>query len=92
MLEPTQTFIDDILQELPKPKGVKSTLQRLTRPFTKDEVKGHIQRLEKVKSWFMFAMLNDTLGYTTRSYEEIQKLTEELTIDREAREAARRTR
>ncbi len=81
--------MDDILNGLPKGKGFKSALQRLTWPFSKDEVNEHVARLERVKSWFMFAMLNDSLGYTTKSYEEVNRLTERATLDQEQRKQNR---
>ena len=45
----------------------------------------HIARLERVKSWFMLAMLNDNLGYTTKSCEEVCRLTQQVTLDQEQR-------
>ena len=86
VLECTQKFVDDILKSLPETKGLKSALQRLSWPFSKSEIKEHISRLERVKSWFMFAMLNDTLGYTTESYNAVCKLTKEFKLDKEKRD------
>lgn len=85
VLKSTKQFVDDILNGLSKGKGFKSALQRLTWPFSKDEMNEHVARLERVKSWFLFAMLNDNLGYTTKSYDEVCRLTQQVTLDQEQR-------
>ena len=60
MLQATQGFLKDLLKDLERPKKhLKATLQSLAWPLTKAEVQGHIARLERVKSWFMFAMITD---------------------------------
>ena len=89
VLESTKKFVDDIIHGLSKAGRFKPALQRLTWPFTKTEMNEHIGRLESVKSWFMFAMLNDNLGYTTKSYEEICRLTKHVTLDQQQRQLAK---
>ena len=87
VLDSTKKFVNNILESLPETKGFKSAMQRLTWPFTKDEMNQHITRLERLKSWFMFAMLNDTLGYTSRSYVEACKMAEQFSLDKEQRQS-----
>ena len=82
----TRTFVNEILRGLSKAGKFKSAVQRVTWPFTKGKMKEHIARLERVKSWFMFAMLNDNLGYTTKSYEEVCRLTQKITLEQEQRQ------
>lgn len=85
MLESTQTFIADLLRGLPETKGIKSALKRFAWPWTKDQIKEHIARLERVKSWFMFAMLDDTVGQTTKCYNEVQRLARSFNREKKAR-------
>lgn len=60
MLEATRGFLQDLLKGLERPKShLKSAMQSLAWPFTKAEVQDHIARLERVKSWFIFAMITD---------------------------------
>ena len=77
----TTKCVDDILNGPSKNKRSKSAIQRLTWPFIKDEMNEHITRPERVKSWFIFAMFNGNLGYTNKSYNEVCRLTQLVTLD-----------
>lgn len=69
MLRATSDFLRDLLRGLERPKGhLKSALQSMAWPFTKDEVQEHIARLERVKSWFIFAMISDGVSVPLFSY------------------------
>ncbi len=60
MLQATQGFLEELLKGLERPKKhLKAALQSLAWPLTKPEVQEHVARLERVKSWFMFAMITD---------------------------------
>jgi len=86
MLESTQTFIKEIMKDIPETKGFKAALQRLSWPWTKDQIKEHISRLERVKSWFVIGILGDTMGQSTKCYDEVCEISKAITEDKQARE------
>ena len=58
------TFTENVIKELlarfnHTPSRFKSSVQRLTWPFVKDDVKRYIDRLERSKSWFILATTSD---------------------------------
>lgn len=87
ILTSTRKLVEDLLQRLQGQKGgIQSKMQSVSWPFKKDEFKEQITRLERVKSWFMMAMLNDNSNYTERTYEELRSLTKAMDLDRDKRD------
>ena len=62
VLSSTDTILKDLLARLDlKPSRFKWSLQRLTWPIIKDDVKGYIDRLERSKSWLILATTSDNM-------------------------------
>jgi hypothetical protein len=62
ILKATQRFLQDLFTSLERPRGhLKASWQSLSWPSSKGEVKEHIDRLKRVKSWFISAMMTDSL-------------------------------
>lgn len=62
MISLTGTTLNELLSRLDsKPGRLRSTLQRLTWPLVKDEVKLFVDRLERLKSWFVLATTSDNM-------------------------------
>jgi hypothetical protein len=62
MLCSCQIFIDGLLAGLERPTSrFTRAVQRASWPFTKEDVKEHVVRIGRIKSWFVFAMMTDNV-------------------------------
>ena len=62
MVSFTNEVVATLLRKLDiKPGRYKSTLQRLTWPLVKDDVKLYVERLERSKQYFILATTSDNL-------------------------------
>jgi len=60
------SFTNDVLKQLldrleTKTTRFQSSLQRLSWPLIKDDVKLYVERLERLKQWFILSMTSDNL-------------------------------
>ena len=63
MLRSTTSTLQSLLSILQEPKGrLKKAMNKLAWPFTKAEFEEHVANLERVKSWFILAMMTDNLS------------------------------
>ena len=63
MLSSTQTILKELLARLDvKPTSrLAASMQKLRWPLVKDDIKVYIDRLERSKSWFIFATTSDNV-------------------------------
>lgn len=62
MISLTHATLNELLTRLDSKSGrFITTFQRLTWPLVKDEVKLFVDRLERLKSWFVLATTSDSL-------------------------------
>lgn len=65
MISLTRTLLDELLARLQIKGGLfKSSLQRLTWPIMKDDVKRYTARMQRIASWFMLVTTSDNV-YTS---------------------------
>ncbi|KAL9608860.1 MAG: hypothetical protein Q9167_006325 [Letrouitia subvulpina] len=62
MISSTSTLIDELLARLQVKDGrFKSSLQRLTWPIMKDDVKRYAAKVQRIASWFMLVTTSDNV-------------------------------
>lgn len=59
-------FLQELQQKLMVPKSrFQAKLQKMKWPFQRDEIRQHLQRLERVKTYFMLALMSDEMSAST---------------------------
>ena len=59
-------FLQDIHQKLAIPKNrLQAKIQKMRWPFQDNEMRQHLARLERVKTYFMLALMSDDLSALT---------------------------
>ena len=59
-------FLQELHQKLMVPESrFQAKIQRMKWPFQGDEMKQHLQRLERVKTYFMLALMSDEMFAST---------------------------
>lgn len=62
MLSTTESLLTDLAKRLDRAPGrLNSVLHNLTWPLKKDDIKSEVQRLERLKSYFILATATDNL-------------------------------
>ena len=84
-LETTQSLMSDIIQELaPKTRKYERGLQSLKWPFSEAQVRITLDRIERLKSWFLLRMMTDTHSETRTIQANLNTL--KLAIEEDASE------
>ena len=56
-------FLQELQQKLMTPKSrFQAKIQKMKWPFQSDEIKQHLQRLERAKTYFMLALMSDEMS------------------------------
>ena len=62
VLQECVEFLQELQQKLMTPKSrFQAKIQKMKWPFQSDEIKQHLQRLERVKTYFMLALMSDEM-------------------------------
>ena len=62
VLQESIEFIQELYQKLAAPKSrFQGRVQKMKWPFQSEETKQHLQRLERVKTYFMLALMSDEM-------------------------------
>ena len=62
VLKETVVFLRELQESLKVPESrLKSTLQQLKWPFKEDEINGHLQRLERVKTYLILSQMTNQM-------------------------------
>ncbi len=64
VLNTTEEFLKELSEQFLQPgrEGLRATLQHVKFAWKKDDITKHILRLERVKSYFLFATVTDSLS------------------------------
>lgn len=86
MLQATSDLLKDLLDQLqiPKSKSMAQRKQLLKWPFKKDEVKQILERLERMKSYFLLSVMTNDTELTQGLVEEVRQLRREMQAAKEA--------
>ena len=75
VLKQTIEFLQELLRNLDEPKGRIATAVHLLRwPFKERDIKRHVKRLERVKTYFVLLLVTDEADQSRKTYEEIMTL------------------
>ncbi|KAJ9665783.1 hypothetical protein H2201_004091 [Coniosporium apollinis] len=75
MLRYTNDILQELLCTLEIPKGkFKKAVHKLSWPFTKEDVDAQVASLERVKTWFILAMMTDSLSVTQKIFTEVSQI------------------
>lgn len=86
MIRSTKEFLDDLFSRLTIPKDkVRKMVKALTWSLNKGEVLAHIERIGRVKAWFVMTMMNDNLDLSKETYHEVRELKSLLHREHESR-------
>ena len=85
VLNQTLEFLQQFLQDLVPKKGrFASKLQLLQWPFKEVDVQKHLQRLERVKTYFLLSLVTDEADQSRKVFDEIislQSMISEISLD-----------
>lgn len=85
VLNQTLEFLQQLLQNLVPKKGrFASKVQLLQWPFKENDYKKHLQRLERVKTYFLLSLVTDEADQSRRVFDEIislQSMISEISLE-----------
>lgn len=85
VLNQTLEFLQDLLQTLTPRKGrFANKLQLLQWPFKENEMKKHLKRLERVKTYFLLSLVTDEADQSRKVFDEIislQSMISEISLE-----------
>lgn len=71
--------------------GLGKSVQALTWPFHKGDIDKYVATLERAKTWFMMALMQDSTDQTSAVYAEVQRLSDMVHEDIISRQLDRMT-
>jgi hypothetical protein len=90
MLQTTRDILDELLTRLAIPIGrVHRAARALAWPLTKSDVQAHVNKLARVKAWFVMVMMSDSLDLSRSIHEEVVDLGEFLRSENNAQRLER---
>ena len=85
VLNQTLGFLRDLLHTLVPKKGrFASKMQLLKWPFKEDDIKNHLNRLERVKTYFLLSLVTDEADQSRKVFDEIislQSMISEISLE-----------
>ena len=86
MARSTKEFLDSLLSRLTVPTDkLHRAVKALTWPLNRREITTHIERITRVKTWFVMTMMSDTLDLSKETFREVHELKLLLLRDHEFR-------
>ncbi|KAL9079823.1 MAG: hypothetical protein Q9157_001332 [Trypethelium eluteriae] len=86
MILSTKEFLDDLSSRLTVPKDkLRKAVKALKWPLDKSDILMSIERLERVKAWFVLTMMSDSLDLSRETYHEVHELKSLLHREYESR-------
>ncbi|KAL9097486.1 MAG: hypothetical protein Q9165_000382 [Trypethelium subeluteriae] len=86
MILSTKEFLDDLFSRLTVPEDkLRRAVKALKWPLNKSDILTSIERLERVKAWFVMTMMSDSLDLSRDTYHEVHELKSLLHREYESR-------
>ena len=86
MLRSTKDYLDNFISRLSVPKHkFRKVVKALAWSLSKGDVLAHIERIGRVKAWFVMTMMSDNIDLSKEIYNEVRELKSLLHREHESR-------